>query len=118
MGGDAHVVEEDLVELVGAGHVHEGADGYAGRLHRHDEVGEAFVLGDIGVGARKEEHVLRHVGERGPDLLAVDDVVVAVLHSPGLERGEVGAGAGLGEALAPHLFAGEDLRDVLLLLLF
>ena len=117
LGRDAHVVEEDLVELVAARHVHEGAHGEAGGVHRDHEVGDALVLRDVGVGAGEAEHVLGHVGERGPDLLAVDDVVVAVADGAGLEGGEVGAGLGLGEALAPHVFAGEDAGDVLLLLL-
>ena len=36
-----------------------------------------------------------------PGLLAVDDPVVAVADGGGAQRGEVGAGVGLGEALAP-----------------
>src|SRR5581483_7374660 len=48
---------------------------------------------------------------------AVDDVVVAVLDGPRLHGGEVGAGAGFGEALAPDVVALDDAREVLLLLL-
>ena len=33
----------------------------------------------VGLGAHQDEHHLRHVGGAGPDLLAVDDEVVAVL---------------------------------------
>ena len=49
------------------------------------------------------------LAERAPDLLAVHHVVVAVAHGAGAQRREVGAGAGLGEALAPHLVAAQDL---------
>ncbi len=91
LDGDAHVLKEDLVELVAAGHVHEWPDGDAGGVHGDDEVGDPLVLGDIGIGAGEHEDVLAHVGERRPDLLAVDDVVVAVADGLRLEGGEVGA---------------------------
>jgi hypothetical protein len=42
--------------------------------------------------------------------------VVAVIHGACLQAGEVGAGAGLGESLRPHLVTGEDPRQVLALL--
>ena len=46
-----------------------------------------------------------------------DDPFVAVLDGAGLQRGEVGAGLGLGEALAPDLLGGQDRLQVALLLL-
>src|SRR5882757_12033 len=52
------------------------------------------------------------MGVRGPDLGAVDDVVVAVAHGAGFQRGEVGAGARLGIALAPVILAGENFRQI------
>ena len=45
-----------------------------------------------------------------PDLLAVDDPLVAVEHGLGAQVGQVGAGVGLAEALAPGDLAREDLR--------
>ena len=51
-----------------------------------------------------------------PDLLPVDDVVVAVAHGARLEAGEIGAGTGLGVALAPRVVP-EDARQEALLLL-
>jgi hypothetical protein len=48
------------------------------------------------------------VGQRRPHLLAVDDPLVAVAHGAGGETGDVGAGAGLAEQLAPDVLAGED----------
>ena len=88
-----------------------------GVLHVEQEVRDALVLGRVGIGAGQQHHPVGHVGERRPHLLAVDDVVVAVLHRPRLQRGQVGAGVGLRVALAPDLLAGEDLRRVALLLL-
>src|SRR5262249_47576500 len=53
----------------------------------------------------------------GPDLLPVDDIVIAVAVGPGLERREVGARAGLGITLRPVVLARADARQVLGLLL-
>ena len=57
------------------------------------------------------------VRARRPDLLTVDDPLVAVAHRHRAQPAEVGAGAGLGEQLAPHLFAPQHRAQVALLLL-
>src|SRR5690606_11726607 len=53
---------------------------------------------------------------RGPELLAVDDELVAVEYRPGLEAGQVATGAGFGEALAPDLGPRLDAGEMPLLL--
>ena len=72
-----------------------------GRLHVDEEVGDAAVLRRIRVGAGEHEHPVGGMRAGGPDLLAVDDEVVAIADGASLEAGEVGAGAGLAVALAP-----------------
>ncbi len=116
LGGHPDVLEEHLVELGVPGDLAERADGDARRVHVDEEVGEPLVLRDARVGAGEQHHPVGDLREAGPDLLAVDDVVVAVPHGPGLERREVRARVGLGVALAPDLLAGEDLLEVALLL--
>ena len=49
----------------------------------------------------RQQHQSAYWAPRGPDLLAVDQPVVALVLALGLQRGEVGAGARLGKALAP-----------------
>src|SRR5581483_607504 len=49
-----------------------------------------------------------HLGERRPDLLARDHIVVAVADGAGSQRREVGARVRLREPLAPDLLALED----------
>ena len=115
--GTPGVGEEDLVELGRAVDLLDGADLDAGLLHGHEEVGDAGVLVDVGVGAGQEEDVVGELGLGGPDLLAGDDPLVAVGHGPGLERGQVAAGVGLGEPLAPRDGAVQDPGDELPLLL-
>ena len=75
------------------------------------------MLRRFGVGAGEREDRVRGVGAGGPDLLAVDDVLVAVADRACLQRGEVGAGARFRVALGPHALSREDRREVLLALL-
>ena len=53
-GRDADVVEVDLAEVLVVGHVADGDDADAGRGHVDDELGQALVLGRVGVGAGDE----------------------------------------------------------------
>ena len=70
------------------------------------------VLRRVGIGAHEELADVGDLAERAPDLLAVEHVVVAVAIGARAQRREVGTGARLGEALAPHLVAAQDPRQV------
>ncbi len=70
------------------------------------------MLGHTCVGASDDHAVVGHVSERGPDLLAVDHPGVTVALGLGLQAGDVGAGAGLGEHLAPDFLAGDVVGEV------
>jgi hypothetical protein len=78
VGREVNLVEEDLVERVQAGHVHEGSDGDALRAHRTDEVADRAVLRTIVCRAREQDPPGGDVGVAGPDLLTRDDPLVAV----------------------------------------
>ena len=111
---DTSIGDEHLVEQCPARHLGQGADLDAGLVHVEREVRDALVLGQIGIGAG-DEHA--HVGDLttgGPDLLAVDDPLVAVAVGPALQPGEVGTGPGFGEQLTPAGLAVEDGRHVAL----
>ena len=112
----ARIGHEDLAELRGAGDLLERAHVDAGLAHVHEEARDALVLGHLGVGAGEEEPPVGDGAARRPDLLTVDDEVVARVDGAGLERGEVGAGIGLGIELAPQLLRREDLPEVARLL--
>ena len=75
------------------------------------------MLGRIGVRSCQQEDVVGELGLGGPDLLAVDDPLVAVELGACRERREVAPGIGLGEPLAPRDRAVQDARDELPLLL-
>ncbi len=75
-------------------------------------------FGCVGVGAGEDEDPVGQVAGRGPDLLTVDDPLVAVELGLAAEVAEIGTGIRLGVALAPEVFAGDDPgQEVLLLLL-
>ena len=120
-GGDPCVGEPHLVEHLVADDVLDGPALDARRLHVDDERGDALVLraalDGARVGAEQEEAPLGEVRRGDPDLLAVDDVLVAVGDGRGAQVREVGAGLGLAEALAPVLVGREDAGQPLLLLL-
>src|SRR6185369_9669466 len=71
-----------------------------------------------GVGAHQAEHPVGFVGVGGPDFLAVDEEVIVVHFGFGGQRRQVGAGVGLGVALAPADLAARDLPQVMALLFF
>ena len=101
VGRDPDVVEEDLVDLVAAVDEADRPDGDAGRLHVDQHERDAELLLGLGVGPDQAEDPVGPLRERGPRLLAVDHVGVAVADGPGGQRREVGPGVGLGEPLAP-----------------
>ena len=113
----ANVGEEHLVEHRAAGHLLQRADVDTGLVHVAHEVGDALVLGHVGIGASEQHAEVGDLRTRGPHLLAVDDPLVAVADRRRGEAGEVGTGAGLAEELAPRLAAGDGVADVALLLL-
>ena len=83
----------------------------------HEQERDALVLRHVGVGAGEHEDPVGEVAGRRPDLLAVDHPLVAVERGPAAEVAEVGAGVGLGVALAPDVLAAEDAREEVALLL-
>ena len=118
---DHRVVEEDLVEHLLAGHVADRAGLDPRGVHVDDEGGDALVLGPPldggGIGPQQEEPPAGQVGGRDPDLLAVDHVGVAVPDGRRPQVGQVVAGVGLGEPLAPVVGGVEDRGKPPLLLL-
>ena len=95
------------------------SDRDARRLHVDQQERDPLLpLLRLRIGAHQTEAPIGVVRGRGPDLLAVDDVVVPVALGGGLERGEVRPGARLGEPLAPPIvdIGGARQKPLLLLL--
>src|SRR3546814_20684461 len=58
------LLEELLAEVGVAGHLAQGADLAPGRAHVAQQVGDAAVLGGVGVGAHEEDAPLGARGDR------------------------------------------------------
>ena len=119
---DLHIVEEDVVDLMTALKGGDAAHSDAGALHVDEQEGDARLRLGVGIGADQEEAPVGVLAERGPGLLAVDDVVfLAVIagdaFGAGLQAREVGAGTGLGIPLAPPVDSVADTGEEALLLL-
>ena len=108
--GDHDVVEEDLTELLHPVHGPEGSHGDARRVHVHEECGDAAVGGVHRACPREQHATLRVLGEAGPDLLPADVPPLTGPRGPAGQRGEIAAGARLGEALAPGLVPPKQAR--------
>ena len=109
LGRHARAVEGHLAELGGDAVDHLQRSLLDARLvHRHGERGQALVLRDVGIGAGQHDAPLGDVGVARPDLVPVDDVLVAVERRRRAQRREVGPGVGLAETLAPPVAAVDE----------
>ncbi len=119
LGGDPHLVEAGHAVLQAA-QAHEGVavlDGDARRVRLDDEGGDpALVAGGGGHPRHHHEQVGDHaVG--GPQLHAVQHVVVAVRHRGGRQAGGVGADVRLGQQERRDVRTGAARQEGVLLLL-
>ena len=90
--------------------------GVAGVLGVDDEDRDPLVLGRFRVGAAGQPDVVGVMATGGPDLLAVDDVLITVADRGGAQCRQVGAGLRFGVADGEVHLAGQDRRKELLLL--
>src|SRR5579859_6210099 len=115
-----HIGKEDLSKLGTAGDLLQWPDFHARRVHVQDEIRDALVLGNVRIRAGEQHAVVGDRPQAGPDLLAIDDVVLAVVETLAdgfrLQAGEVGPGIRLGIQLTPDVLGRQDAADVLLLL--
>ena len=112
----AHIVEEGFAERRIAGDQQDRFRGHALRGHVEQNETDAVMLLRRAVGAHQAEDPVGVIRIGRPDLLAVDDEVVAVAFGAGLQRGQIRSGVRLGIALAPADEPGRDLRQMLFLL--
>ena len=104
-------VDEGLGELLLAADGAQRAHVDAGLAHVQQEVGDAGPLLGVRVGAGQADGVVGDHCLGGPHFLAGQHPLFAVAHRPGSQRGQIGAGIGLAEELAPDLLGGDDGRD-------
>src|SRR5260370_465335 len=112
MIGNDDVGKIDLIELLHAVGLLDRPHFHARALHVEKEHRQSLVLRHIGIGARDQEAIIRVMRARGPDFLAVDDPVFALLLRARAQAGDIGSASRLREQLAPDLFAGSELRQI------
>src|SRR5262249_45211331 len=111
-GRDAGPVEVHLPEFPGDTVDHAQGPLLDARLaHGHGERGQPAVPGDVRIGASEQHAPLRGVRVAGPDLVAVDHVLVSRQLRAGRERPQIGPGLWLAESLAPAVAAVDDARQ-------
>ena len=113
---DAHLVPVDGADVVRRQQVQPGALD-AGQVHGGDEDGDAPVSAFVAAGADGEPAVVGVASQAGPHLLPGDHVTVAVADGFRAQRGEVGAGVGLGVPDAEVDLAPQDAWQVVVALL-
>src|SRR5215510_6492011 len=75
------------------------------------------MLWRVRISARQQDTHIRDMCHTGPDLLLIDDKIIAVLDRPGLQRGQIRAGVRLRKALAPDLLGTQNAWNIALFLL-
>ena len=111
------IVKESLAKWRCAGNQLDrlGRDALAGHIEQQER--NAFMLLVL-VGAGQAENPVGLIGIAGPDFLAVDQIMVALIDRAGLQRGQIGTGARLGIALTPAYLSASNLRQEMFLLRF
>ena len=107
----ADVVEEGFGEFLVQIQRHQRPHGNARRVHGNEEKSNPLLLFRFSVRPRQHINPVGVHRHRRPDFLAVDDVVVAVTLRDRAQRCEIGTGIGFAIALAPDVFAGQNLRE-------
>jgi len=106
----AHIGEEDLAEMTIGRHVLDRPHFDPGSVHRHDDFADTGVRRTLLRRPTDQVTELADFAEACPDLLAVDDELVALAHGSGLQTCEIAAGVGLAHSDAPRRFTGDDAR--------
>ncbi len=112
------VVEERLAERRCTADQLDRLNGDARLMHRQKHEADAVVLRHVGIGANEREHPVGVLRTRRPDLLAVDQEVIAAIFRACAQAGEIRTRARLAVTLTPAHFAANDRRNVAALLIF
>jgi len=110
-GGDAHIVEENLGEARQPVQLRNGAHRNARQIERHQNEAEPPVALGIRIAAKHSEEPIGKSAPRGPGLLSVHNVVVAVAQRGRLNVRHIAARIRLAPALRPDFLAGSHLRQ-------
>ena len=99
-------------------HADERREADARSAHVHDEQAHTLAFRHAGIREGGHEDMSGVVGNADEHFLAIDDVLIPIRTCRGVDRGEVGAGIGLGPAQAGNSLQSGDGRQEPLFLLF
>jgi hypothetical protein len=94
-GGHPGVVDEYFVEMPLARDLVDGANLDLLLPHRAKHEGKASMLGHVPIGTAEQQAIVRAHRARGPDLLPVDDIMIALAVGTGAHSGQVRSSARL-----------------------
>ena len=118
VGRNPYVVEEELADLVLAGQIQNRTHRDARRVEIDDQTAQPAMFRRAGIGAHQGKHPLRVMSPGLPDLVAVDDEVIAVETRGCFHRREVGSRIGFGIALRPFHLGAQNSGQMVRLLRF
>ena len=87
--GNSNVIKECFAERRSATDQLNRFCCYAFRGHVKKQKADAFMLGRLGVSSNQAENPIGVVGIGGPDLRAINNVIVPIDYGTGLQAGEV-----------------------------
>jgi len=113
-----YLFKEYFVEMFMPVRQDKRTHGNARRLHINQEIANAVVFRRIRIGAHQHENPVRVLRAGGPDLLAIHDKIIAVIHRARLQASEIRASPRLGVSLAPDDVSAQcRLEEAIFLLL-
>src|SRR5258706_413815 len=111
VGGHPHIIEKDFVVFIlGAAHVDDWTYRYPGSIHVDEEFRETRMFCKVGIGACDQNSDLRFMSQRGPDLVATNNVVVAIASRGRPKCAEIRTTRGFAEQHAPDLLERQRRR--------
>ncbi len=116
LGRHPDIFEKHVVDFVRTVDGDDRAHRDPRRRHVDQQEGDAALWLGCGISPHQAEDPVRMLRQRGPGLVAIDHIMVAVAHRLAAHRREVGARSRLGITLAPPVIARQDARQELLLL--
>ena len=97
-------------------HVCNGAHFNAWCIHRHNDFANARMWRSVAACAANEIAIIGIGTKAGPNLLTVDNPLIAIVFGKSFQRCEVASGIGFAHADAPRCFTGQDARQEFFLL--